>query len=448
MSTHPRRPWVPAATEAWHERVALDVAALDPASLVDEVERLAGRQERTTDGESIVLNAGTNVMNPRARPLLGGSLGTRSSLGYPGDKYETGLADGDRIEVIAVELARTLFHARFVEHRVLSGSMANLCAYMALARPGDAIMVIPSSAAGHATNQAYGAAGLYGLAVHEIPFDAATMNVDLEGLARRAREIRPRVIVVGASLVLFPYDMAAIREIADAVEARVMFDGAHLAGLIAGGAFPSPLDGRADVLTMSTYKTFGGPPGGLVVTNDPEVAARLDRIAYPGLTANSDMARVAALAVAAADLVAYGRAYAGRCVENARSLAAALYDEGFAVVAAAAGYTRTHHVALDVRGLDGGTRVARWLEPAHILTTGIALPLPPVEGDFNGLRLGLQEVTRWGMGPAEMTRIAHLMARRVLHRRPAEEIRRDVIDLRRPFRELRYCLAAPAGKTV
>ncbi len=435
------RPWVAPELDAWYAQLARQADALEPAAVPRHIEDLASRQERWTDRECLNLIAATNVMNPRARALLGGTLGPRTSLGYPGDKYETGLADTDRIEVIAAELGRRLFHAAFVELRVLSGSMANLYAFMALARPGDPIMAIPESAGGHATHHAQGAAGLYGLVVHDIPLEPETVTIDLEGLAGRAEEVRPRIIVIGASLVLFPYDIGAVRQIADAVGARVMFDAAHLAGLVAGGVFPSPLDHGADILTMSTYKSFGGPPGGLVLTNDPGIAERLDRIAFPGLTANFDLGRVAALALAEADLLEYGHSYAERCVENAQALARGLAAEGFAVMARRDGFTRSHHVAVDARALQGGTRAARQLERGNILTTGIPLPLSPVPGDFNGLRLGTQEVTRWGMGPGEMAAVAHLMAGLLLRGEAPEDIRRAVTALRAPFREVRYCIA-------
>ncbi len=438
------RSWVPSSVDAWYARLTDEIAGLGPAATVDYVERLAARQEQRTDFLCVNLNAATNIMSPRARALLGGTLGCRPSLGYPGDKYETGLADAERIEVVAAELARTLFHAAFVEARVLSGSLANLYAFMALARPGDPVMVIPEAAGGHATHHLHGAAGLYGLTIHEIPFDPAAMNVDLDALAQRAREIRPRIIAIGASLVLFPYDLAAIRRIADDAGARVMFDAAHVSGLIAGGAFPSPLDHGVDILTMSTYKSFGGPPGGLVLTNDPGVAERLDRIAYPGLTANSDVGRMAALAVAEADLSAHGHSYAHRCIENARALASALRAEGFAVMAESAGYTCSHHIAVDARPLGGGTSASRRLEPANILATGIPLPVSVVEGDYNGLRLGTQEVTRWGMGPAEMIRIARFMARRALAGERPEAIRRDVAALRDAFRTIGFCIGPDA----
>ena len=435
-----KRPWVSPDADAWHARVAGEMAALELPAIVREIERLAASQALWVDRSCLNLNAATNLMNPRGHALLGSALGLRPSLGYPGDKYETGLAGAERIEVMAIELARRLFRAAFAELRVLSGSLANLYTFMALTRPGDTLMVIPESAGGHATHHPNGAAGLHGLVVRDIPFDPETMNVDLDGLARRAREVRPRAIVVGASLVLFPYDLAAIRRIADAVEARVVFDAAHLAGLIAGGAFPQPLEHGAEVLTMSTYKTFGGPPGGLILTNAPETAERLDRIAYPGLTANFDMGRVAALAVAEADLLACGAAYARQCVENAQTLAAALYAEGFRIAARRGGYTRSHHVAVDVRSMGGGTQVSRRLEEVNILATGIPLPVAPTPGAYAGLRLGTQEITRLGMGPAEMARIAGLIARHLRYGEPADAIRREVIALREAFPTVGYCI--------
>lgn len=434
-----KRPWTPAGADAWHAEAADALDRLDVSRVAAEIERLAASQQSRVDRACVNLNAAANLMSPRGRALLAGTLGCRPSLGYPGDKYETGLAGAERIEVIAVELARRLFHATFAELRVLSGSLANLYAFMALAAPGDHVLVIPESAGGHATHHAHGAAGLRGLVVHDIPFNAGTMNVDLDGLAARAREVRPRVIAIGASLVLFPYDLAAIRRIADTVEAKIVFDAAHVAGLIAGGMFPQPLDHGADVLTMSTYKTFGGPPGGLVLTNDPAIAERLDRIAYPGLTANFDMGRVAALAVAEADLLAFGAAYARQCVDNAQALAAALHAEGLAVVARCGEYTRSHHVAVDVRSLGGGTQVSRRLEAVNILTTGIPLPLEPIPGDYAGLRLGTQEVTRLGMRSAEMAQIAQWMTRCLVHGEPASAVRREVAALRETFQTVGYC---------
>jgi glycine hydroxymethyltransferase len=219
------------------------------------------------------------------------------------------------------------------------------------------------------------------------------------------------------------------------------FDAAHLSLLIAGEAFQQPLHEGAHVMTTSTYKALGGPPGGLVLTDDAELAARLDAAVYPGLTANNDLGRVAALCVALNDLRVHGRSYARRCAETARVFAGALAQAGFAVAGRPAEYTATHHVALDARSWGGGTHTARRLEPANILTTGIGLPLPAPPGDFAGLRLGTQELVRWGMGDADMPGVAELLARVLLHGAQAGDLREEVVALRERYQAIQYVVA-------
>ena len=220
----------------------------------------------------------------------------------------------------------------------------------------------------------------------------------------------------------------------------MLFDAAHLSLLVAGEAFQQPLSEGADVISGSTYKALGGPPGGLILTDDAALAARLDTIAYPGLTANNDLGRVAALAIALNDLLVYGHDYAARCVEMAQALATALAAEGFSLAGQPSLYTVTHHVALDARRWQGGTSAARLLEPANILATGIGLPLPEIAGDQNGLRFGSQELVRWGMGPADAPGVARLIARVLLHDEPAATLRAEVIALRARFQQLQYIL--------
>jgi glycine hydroxymethyltransferase len=239
------------------------------------------------------------------------------------------------------------------------------------------------------------------------------------------------------------------RAIADRVGARLLFDAAHLSQVIAGGVFQDPLAEGADVMTGSTYKALAGPPGGLILTNAADLAARIDRVLYPGLTANNDLGRVAALAVALNDQLVFGRDYARACVSSAQALAATLAAEGFAVAGQPPRYTGTHHVAADARRWGGGTRAARLLEGANILATGIGLPLPEPGGDVNGLRLGTQELVRWGMGPAEMPRVASLIARVLLRGEDPAPIRDEVIAWRGEYQRLHYLVeqagAGPAG---
>ncbi|HEY7356719.1 MAG TPA: aminotransferase class I/II-fold pyridoxal phosphate-dependent enzyme [Ktedonobacterales bacterium] len=439
-------PWATEAVNRRYAELAARSADLPGKARLQRVMALVDEQARLVDRECLNLNPATNAQNPYAAVLAASGIGTRPSLGHPGDKYETGLGPSEEIEVIASETARRVFRAAYAETRLLSGAMANLAVFMATASPGDVIFTLPPAAGGHATHQSFGAAGLYKLDVRPMPLltDAAsaTWQIDLDALAAQVEAARPRLLVLGGSLAFAPYPIREVRAIADSVGARLLFDAAHLSLLIAGEAFQQPLVEGADVMTTSTYKALGGPPGGLLLTNDAELAARIDAIVYPGLTANNDLGRVAALAVCLNDLLVYGHEYAARCVETARALAHALAAAGLPVAGYAPDYTQTHHLALDARRWGGGTRAARLLEPANILATGIGLPLPDIEGDQNGLRLGVQELARWGLGPAEMSQVANFLARILARGEDAASLRAEVIAFRARFQELCYILDA------
>ncbi|WP_374371814.1 serine hydroxymethyltransferase [Dongia sp.] len=432
--------WIPAeaATFIAAQEARFDALSLDALDL--EAHRLIAAHERLVDHDCINLYAGTNIPNPRGSALLASSIGSRPNLGHPGAKYNKGMAHADQLEVMLSTLLKRLFKARFVEHRVGSGSLANLYAYMATCRPGDAIMAFSDAAAGHPTHHEIGAAGLYGLKVHDVPFDIARMDIDADALRDAAKRIHPRLIIVAGSMCLFPYNLRAVREIADEIGAYVLYDAAHMGGLIAGGAFQQPLAEGADLMTGSTYKSFGGPPSGMVLTNSPELAARLDRIAFPGLTANFDLGRTAAMIIAVLDLLEHGPAYAETCIKNAQALAQAMDAAGIAVFRPEARetFTQSQHVALDARPYGGGNAASARIEPANILFTSIGLPLPAVAGDANGIRIGTQEITRWGLLPADMTTIAELTARVLVRQEAAAQVREDVIAFRRGFQTIHF----------
>jgi glycine hydroxymethyltransferase len=205
------------------------------------------------------LNPATNVMNPKAEAALASGLGSRPSLGYPGDKYEMGLEGVERIEVIAAELAGEIFGAKYAELRVPSGAIANLYAFMTSAKAGDPIIAPPPAIGGHVTHHLAGCAGRYGLEIHSAPVSADGYTIDVNALRLMAKELRPKMITVGSSLNLFPHPVRDIRAVADEVGAIVLFDAAHLCGMIAGKAWQQPLEEGADLMTMSTYKSLGGP---------------------------------------------------------------------------------------------------------------------------------------------------------------------------------------------
>lgn len=405
------RPWLPERASARIDAVLAETSGAEPAELVARVERLAAHNRQIHDRDCLNLNPASNRMNPRAEALLSAGLGTRASLGYPGDKYEVGLEAIEQIEVIAAAAAAEVFDAEYAEVRVSSGALANLYAFMATCEPGAVIIAPDPAIGGHVTHHEAGAAGLYRLRTLAAPVDSRRYTVDIDVLASLARERRPRLITIGGSLNLLPHPVAALREIADEVGAWLLYDAAHACGIIAGGAWPNPLSEGAHLMTMSTYKSLGGPPGGLVLTNDPDLARRLENIAYPGLTANHDAGRVAALAVTMADWLASGPAYAEEMVSSARALADELLVAGVPVFQTVEGPTRSHQLAVRAAAYGGGQAAAARLREANLLTCGIGLPVPPVDGDLNGLRIGTPEAVRLGLTARDMPRLADLLRR-------------------------------------
>jgi glycine hydroxymethyltransferase len=439
MSALIHRPWVPDQCEAFVQRVAAESARGNGPAIAQRICDLAAENRLIHERECFNLNPATNVMNPRAEALLASGIGNRPSLGYPGDKYEMGLEAIEEIEVIASELCAEIFAARYAEIRVASGAMANLYAFMATCKPGDAIIAPPAEIGGHVTHHGDGCAGLYGLKMHPAPVDADGYTVDLDALRVLALEIRPKLITIGGSLNLFPHPVSEIRAIADEVGARVLFDAAHQCGIIAGKAWPNPLSEGAHLMTMSTYKSLGGPAGGLIMTNDAEIAQKLDAIAFPGMTANFDASKSAALALTMLDWREYGEAYAEQMIRTAKTFAEALDAGGVPVFAGGRGFTTSHQFAIEAGRYGGGQTAAKKLRKAGFLACGIGLPVAPVDGDLNGLRLGTPELVRWGVTDDDIVMIASLVVCGLDSDTP-EVLAPQTAELRARFQKLHYII--------
>ncbi len=430
------RPWVPAACESLIQRHATDATA-PSAQVANRIEALIQANSQIHDQDCFNLNPATNIMNPRAEAALSRGLGSRPSLGYPGDKYEMGLEAIEEIEVIAAELAAEVFQAKYAEIRVGSGALANLYGFMALTKPGDVIIAPPAAIGGHVTHHAAGCAGLYGLITHPAPVNADGYSIDLEQLRSLAQKVKPKLITVGGSLNLFPHPVAEICAIADEVGAKVLFDAAHQCGIIAGGLWTNPLRQGAHLMTMSTYKSLGGPAGGLIVTNDAAIAERLDHIAYPGMTANFDAAKSAALALSLLDWRDYGAAYAQAMVDLAQALAQELSALGLPIFAADKGSTQSHQFAIEAAGFGGGQTASKTLRNAGFLACGIGLPIGEVPNDLNGLRIGTPELVRRGVTPKHAPALAALFAEALRSNAP-ETVASRTAALRATFQGLHY----------
>lgn len=437
MTMLARRSWVGDESEDFVQSIASAISN----SSVDAVDRrlfeLVEENRQIHDVGAINLNPATNVMNPRAEQLLSSGLGSRPSLGYPCAKYEMGLEAIEQIETLAAEVAAEVFGARFVEFRLASGAMANLYAFMATCKPGDAIIAPPDTIGGHVTHHRAGAAGLYGLEVHTAPVDVENFSIDVAALAELAQRVRPKLITIGGSLNLWHHPVREIRAIAEEVGAYVLFDAAHLCGMIAGKAWQQPLEEGAHLMGCSTYKSLGGPPSGLLMTNDAELAERIDAIAYPGLTANFDVAKTASLALALLDWKKYGTDYAEEMAATASALAHQLEDRGVPIFRTRRGITGSHQFAVRAETYGGGHSAAKRLRLANVLTSGIGLPIDSVAGDFNGLRMGTPEIVRWGMTVDDMPDLAGLIVE-ALTINDASAVAERVVAFRKRFQTLHF----------
>ncbi len=429
-----QRDWVPGTCEALVQNIAARAASASSRALLERIGHLAEQNRIIHEEECFNLNPATNVMNPKAEALLSSGIGSRPSLGYPGDKYEMGLEAIEEIEVIAAQLCADVFDAQFAEVRVPSGAIANLYGFMATCKPGDTIIAPPASIGGHVTHHGAGCAGLYGLHTVEAPVNADGYTIDLDRLRTVALAERPRLITIGGSLNLFEHPVAEIRAIADEIGAKVMFDAAHQCGIIAGRAWTNPLNEGAHFMTMSTYKSLGGPAGGLIVSNDAGIAQAIDAISFPGMTANFDAAKTAALAVTMLDWKDFGHAYASEMIAMSRALAAALAEQGVPVFSGAQGFTNSHQFAILAEAFGGGQAASKQLRRNGFLACGIGLPAPAVEGDMNGLRIGTPELVRWGMTSRDAGRLADLI-RRGLTDKPVQA---EVSAWRKEFSRLHF----------
>jgi glycine hydroxymethyltransferase len=414
-----------------------------PEEMQEAVLAAVRRNEKWRGQQCINLLAPEAPTSPTVRALLSAEVGTRAAEGHIGavNRWFAGTKHIDEIEALCVELLKKLFKANYADHRLCASMIGNLAVYTALTEPGDVIMSLPQPVGGHSSNRPDGPAGVRGLKIVDIPFDQAELVVDLETFRKVAPLVRPKVVALGASMTLFPFPLQEMREIIAEWGGHLFFDGAHQLGLVAGGQFQDPLREGAAIMTGSAGKTFSGPQSGVMVWNDPNLTRPLTTAVFPVLAATHQVNRVAALAASTTELLAFGQVYMAQIVANARALGAALEQRGIPVLAAHKGYTTTHQIIANVRQFGGGLEVAHRLAKANLITNKNLIPGDKPE-DWDrpgGLRLGTIEITRLGMGGAEMEAIAGFMARVLVEGEDPEQVGREVIEFRAAYQTLYYC---------
>ncbi|MCS6842959.1 MAG: serine hydroxymethyltransferase [Caldilineales bacterium] len=422
-------------------------AILDACSTAQEMQeavlKAVKRNETWRGQQCINLLAPEAPTSPIVRSLLASEVGIRAAEGHIGamNRWFVGTKYIDEIEALCIELLKRLFRTRYADHRLMGSMLGNLAVYTALTEPGDVIMSVAQPFGGHSSNRPDGPAGVRGLKVVDVPMDPVELTVDLDLFRRMAPLVRPKLVALGLSMTLFPLPVREMAEIVAEWGGRIFFDGAHQLGLIAGGQFQDPIREGAAVLTGSAGKTFSGPQSGVMVWDDPELTQPLAHAIFPVLVATHQVNRVAALAAATAEMLAFGRALMAQIVRNAKALGAALHRRGIPVLGAHRGYTETQQVIADVRAFGGGLEVARRLERANLIANKNLIPGDtPADWDRpGGLRMGTIEVTRLGMREREMEQIADFIARILVAREAPEQVLEDVIAFREPYQTVYYC---------
>jgi len=384
----------------------MSLAHADP-TIAELIAKETQRQHSTLE-----LIASENHVSQAVMEAAGSVLTNKYAEGYPGARYYGGCEYYDQIENLAIDRAKQLFGARFANVQPHSGANANLAAFMAMMKPGETFLGIQLSSGGHLTHgmKLNASAIFYKPEFYEL--DPKTETIDFNSVRAKAKELRPKVIVCGYSAYPRTIDFAQFRAVADEVGALLMADIAHIAGLVAGGAHPTPFP-HAHVVTTTTHKTLRGPRGGLILTNDEELSKSINRSVFPGSQGGPLMHVIAAKAVAfGEDLKPEFKQYAHQIVKNAKSLADALTSKGYRLQS---GGTDNHLMLVDLRARNEsftGAEAEKTLEAAGIICNKNAIyndPRPPKV--TSGIRLGTPALTTRGLKEADMVKVADLIDR-------------------------------------
>ncbi len=415
---------------------------------VERIESLV-REQNQWRSETINLIASENAMSERARASMGSDFCHRYAEGHPGERYYQGTEKIDEIETRARQHLKTLFNCRHLDVRPVSGTVANDAVFSRYIKHGDVVMVNSTSGGGHISHHKAGSVGKYTNNIINFPLTKDGYHVDVEHTLDILERVPVKVLIMGKSLYLFPDPVKELAPICQERGIILIYDAAHVLGLIAGKRFHDPLGEGAHVVTASTHKTFFGSQRGIVLSNmkDSEWAL-IDKGAFPGSSSNHHLDTLVPLAITAYEYLEFGEAYADQVIRNAKALGKFLYGRGFKVQAEEFGFTESHQLAVDVSDIGGGDEVARILKDNNIILNMNLLPFEPLEKVTNpaGVRLGVQEMTRFGMKEAEMESIADYFKKCLMEGKYMGD---EVREFRRKYRKVNYSFDdAPALKEV
>jgi glycine hydroxymethyltransferase len=412
---------------------------------VCQIEELVRKQNDWRSG-TLNLIASENLLSSRARAVMGSDFVHRYAEGHPGERYYQGTEIIDEIESLLKKQLKSLFHCRQVDVRPISGTVANDAVFSRYICPGDVVMVNSTPGGGHISHHRAGSVGKYTHNIVDFPLTPDGYHIDVDRTAALIKALAPKVLVVGKSLFLFPEPVKELSELARQRGAVLLYDAAHVLGLIAGGCFQDPLGEGALLMTASVHKTFPGSQRGIILSNAGEAEWRkIDKGAFPGSSSNHHLDTLVPLAITVYEMMDFAPAYARQTIANAKELGLRLAELGFKVQGEKFGFTESHQLAVNVREFGGGDEAARHLKDNAIILNMNLLPNEPLENATSpaGIRLGVQEMTRVGMKEAEMQLIAGLFKKCLMD---GEYVGEEVRELRRAFQKVYFSFDEQAGR--
>lgn len=433
---------------------------------VDKIRELL-KQHHDLFSKSIPMIASENVTSPQCREACNTDLSHRYAEGWPGERVYAGCEYLDEIETMCIDMAKQYFKADFADVRPISGVVANLVMFTAMTDPGDVMCAMPIPSGGHISHgPKYGrvskrlingtAGAVHGLDIQYLKFDWDEMNLDVDKSAQVIREHKPKLLLFGGSVFLFPHPVKELSAVAREVGARVGYDAAHVLGLIGSGYFQDPLREGAEIMTGSTHKTLPGPQHGIVLSNtqDEEEIELLKKCAFPGMLSNHHLHNVAGLAVTLAEMIEFGKDYHKQVIDNAKALGQSLHEQGFNILCEEKGFTESHQIVVNVANFEEsvglGGDIEKALEKANIIINRNLLPWD-ISRDHRsymnpgGLRLGTSEITRLGMKEKDMSTIAEYMKQVVIDQKDPSDVKPYVAEFMKDFQKVHYCFPSETG---
>jgi glycine hydroxymethyltransferase len=425
---------------------------------ISDIENIIAKENEWRQTQTINLIASENTPSEAVRRVQNSDFMGRYAEGHPNvgghvNRYYQGTRYIDEIESMAHAEILELFNARQADVRPISGNAANTAIVLGWLRGGDTVVANSTDAGGHISHGAVGVLGRRiqvrgqslrvgapnSVNLHYLPLTADHYHIDAQKTIELIDRISPQLVVMGKSLFLFPEPVAEVAEFLKTKNIPLLYDGAHVLGLIAGGQFQSPLQEGATWMTGSTHKTFPGPQRGVILANLDEEDEKkywpaADRGVFPGSSSNHHLNTLPALIVATREMKQYGREYAAQIVRNAQALGRALDELGTPVEAREFGYTQSHMIAVNVAEWGGGVEVAKRLEANDIIVNYNMLPGDTDPRNPSGLRIGVPEMTRFGMDERAMGELAQLIHDAI----DGKNVREQVHALRRRYLEMHY----------